>query len=179
MSNWFLGAFAFLYLAEHGVSLWLTVLNLRHVARHEQEVPVLFRDKISLEDYQRSIHYTRDKTYLGLIRSLLGIPILWGMILTGFFGSVDEWARSRGGSAILAGVIFLAVMAAFFYLLSLPFNMYSTFVIERRHGFNRTTFRIWMTDLIKSLALTVAMGGPLLIATLWFMGKYWRGYWWL
>ncbi len=179
MSNWFLGVFAFFYLAEHGVSLWLTVLNLRHVARHEEEVPILFRDKISLGDYQRSIHYTRDKTYLGMIRSLLGIPILWGMILTGFFGGVDKWARSLGGSAILTGIIFLAVLAAFFYLLSLPFNVYSTFVIERRYGFNRTTFSIWITDLIKSFALTVAMGGPLLIATLWFMGKYWRGYWWL
>jgi len=179
VSNWFLGIFAFFYLAEHGVSLWLTVLNLRYVARHENEVPLYFRDKISLDEYQRSIRYTRDKTHLGLIRSLLAVPILWGMILTGFFGGVDQWARSRGDSAILAGVIFLSIMAALFYLLSLPFNLYSTFVIERRHGFNRTTFRIWMTDQLKSLALTIAIGGPLLIGTLWFMEKYWQGFWWL
>ena len=86
MLNGFLLLFAVFYLLEHCVSLWLTLLNLRHVARHGKEVPLYFRDKISLEDYQKSIHYTRDKTYLQLTGSLVGIPVFWSMILTGFFG---------------------------------------------------------------------------------------------
>ncbi len=79
--NAFLVVFAIFFLAEHILDYWLTWLNTRYVRSHANEVPCYFRDRISLEDYQKSFRYTMDKTKLGLAGSLTGIPILWSNIL--------------------------------------------------------------------------------------------------
>jgi STE24 endopeptidase len=177
--NWFLVVFAVFYLAEHAAGLWLTFLNLWHIQLHVREVPSYFREKISLEEYQQSVRYTHDKAHLGILGSLVGIPLFWGLLLTGFFGRADDWARSLGLCSILTGLIFLALMGGLFYLFSLPFNLYLTFVIEKKYGFNRTTFKIWITDLLKGLVLLILVMGPLLAAILWLMEHFLKGFWWL
>ncbi len=179
MMNRFLILFGVFYFAEQALSLWLTWLNLRHVAVHYGEVPEYFRDKVTLEDYQKGIRYTREKARLGIISSLAGIPVFWGMLLTGFFGGIDSWSRSWHGGSILTGLIFLGIMAAIYYLLSLPFNFYSTFRIEQRYGFNKITFRLWLIDFMKGLTLTLIIGGLVLAATLWFMNRFADKPWWL
>ncbi len=179
MANGFLFIFALFYFAEHAVGLWLTSLNLRYLQLHAQSVPSYFQDKISLPDYQKSIRYIRDKTHLGIVSSLAEIPIFWGMLLSGFFGLVDLWARSLGLSPVLSGLVFLSVMGVLSYLLALPFRLFSTFVIEKRYGFNRTTLRTWLLDTLKGLLLTMGIGGPLLIAVLWLMNRYMSGFWWI
>src|SRR5207247_195279 len=125
--NWFLILFAIFFVAEHILEYYLTFLNLNYIRQHEKEVPSYFRDKITLEEYQKSIRYTRDKAKLEIISSLVDIPIFWAMILSGFFGKIDLWARSFGHSSIVTGLIFFGVMSALFYLMSLPFRLYSTF----------------------------------------------------
>ena len=177
--NWFLILFAIFFVAEHILEYCLTFLNLNFIRQHEKEVPSYFRDKITLEEYQKSIGYTRDKAKLGIISSLVDIPIFWGMILSGFFGKVDLWARSFGHSSIVTGLIYFAVMSALFYLISLPFSLYSTFVIEQRYGFNTMTLKLWLTDLAKRLLLSLAIGVPVLSAVLWFMDRYSNSLWWL
>jgi STE24 endopeptidase len=179
MMNRFLILFGLFYFAEHALSFWLTWLNLRHVAARQGEVPAYFRDKITLKEYQKSTHYTHEKTRLGLISSLVGIPIFWGMLLTGFFGGIDSWSRSWHCGSILSGLIFLATMAAVYYLLSLPFKLYSIFSIEQRYGFNKITFGLWLIDFMKGLALTLIVGGPVLAAVLWFMNQFAEKPWWL
>ena len=177
--NWFLILFAIFFAAEHILEYCLTFLNLRFVRQHEKEVPSYFRDKITLEEYQKSIRYTRDRAKLEIISSLAGIPVLWAMILSGFFGKVDLWVRSLGHSSIVTGLIYFAVMSALFYLISLPFSLYSTFVIEQRYGFNKVTLKIWVTDLAKGLLLSMVIGIPVLSAVLWFMDRYTNSLWWL
>jgi len=177
--NAFLVVFAIFFLAEHILDYWLTWLNTRHVRSHANEVPSYFRDRISLEDYQKSVRYTLDKAKLGVAASLIGIPILWSMILSGFFGMVDLWVRSWGFSSIPTGVIFLGIMSALFYAVSLPFNLYSTFVIEQKYGFNKMTFELWLLDFAKGLLLSIVIGVPVLCGVLWFMDRYGQSYWWL
>ena len=177
--NWFLILFAIFFAAEHLLEYCLTFLNLNFVRQHEKEVPSYFRDKITLEEYQKSIRYTRDRARLGVISSLVEIPIFWAMILSGFFGNVDFWARSFGRSSVATGLIYFAVMSALFYLISLPFTLYSTFVIEQRYGFNKMTIKLWLTDFVKGLLLSLAIGVPVLSAVLWFMDHYIHTLWWL
>jgi STE24 endopeptidase len=177
--NWFLILFAVFFVSEHLLGYGLTFLNLRHVARHSGQVPPYFQDEISLESYQKSIRYTRDKALLGVAASLAEIPIFWGLLLAGCFGTIDAWADRQTGSLIGEGLLFFAVVAGIFYFVSLPFNLYSTFVIERRYGFNQTPFKLWLVDRLKGLLLSVVVGVPLLAAILWFMNRYSGGLWWL
>jgi STE24 endopeptidase len=178
MMNRFLILFGIFYFAEHVSSWALTWLNLRHLAEHQDAVPEYFLDKITLKDYQKGLRYTREKAHLGIISSLAEIPIFWGMLLAGGFNAIDFWSRSWHGGSILTGLFFLGIMAAFFYLVSLPYDLYSTFSIEQRFGFNKITFRLWLSDLIKGLVLTLVVGGLVLVATLWFMNKYAGKPWW-
>ena len=72
--NWFLILFAVFFIAEHLLDYGLTWLNLQYVQSHANEVPSYFRDRISLEDYQKSISYTRDQAKLGIVSSLRESP---------------------------------------------------------------------------------------------------------
>jgi STE24 endopeptidase len=177
--NEFLVLFAILFVAEHLLDYGLTWLNLEYVRRRANEVPLYFRERISLEEYQKSIAYTRDRARLGVISSLVGIPILWSMILTGFFGKVDLGTRSLGFGSVPTGVIFLVAMSTLFYLISLPFTLYSTFVIEERYGFNKINLKLWLIDFGKGLALFIVIGVPVISAVLWFMDRYGDSLWWL
>lgn len=177
--NEFLILFAIFFVAEHLLDYGLTWLNLNHVRRHANQVSIYFRDRISLEEYQKSIRYTRDRARLGIVSSLVGIPALWSMILTGFFGKVDFWTRSLGFSSVPTGVIFLAVMSTLFYLISLPFTLYSTFVIEEKYGFNKMNLKLWLIDVGKGVVLSVVIGVPVLSGVLWFMDRYGQSLWWL
>jgi STE24 endopeptidase len=177
--NLFLLLFAFFYFAEQTISFGLTRLNMRHLDRHKEEPPEYFRDKITPPEYQKSIQYTQDKTRLDLLASVVGIPIFWGMLVGGVFGRLDQWSRQWASGTILPGLLFLAAMGVIFYLLSLPFKLYSTFIIEQRYGFNKMTAKLWLLDLAKGLVITLLLGGTVGAAILWFMNRFADHPWWL
>ncbi len=108
---------------------------------------------------------------LGLLLTLLfvfggGLPWLDGLI------------RSPGFSEVLTGVLFIGALALAGDLLATPFDIYSTFVLEERYGFNRTTLREFVKDKIKGWALGIVIAGPILAAVLWFF-QNWEGVAWL
>src|SRR5213594_3007733 len=95
--NWFLILFAIFFAAEHLLEYCLTFLNLNFVRQHEKEVPSYFRDKITLEEYQKSIRYTRDKARLGVISFLVSLgTLISGLDLSGALPS------QRGSSILLS-----------------------------------------------------------------------------
>ena len=49
----------------------------------------------------------------------------------------------------------------------IPMSVYETFVLEERHGFNKTTPGLFISDLVKTWALGFAIGGPFLSAFLY------------
>jgi STE24 endopeptidase len=179
MDNLFLGIFAIAYFGEHVLDLWLTRLNFKHVAKHENEVPSYFQESISREEYRKGIAYNRERARLGLVASWTEVPVFWGLLLSGFYGYVDGWARAFGYGSVVTGVIFLAVVSILFSAIALPFSLYSTFVIEQKYGFNRMTWKLWLGDFCKRLLLSVAIGVPVLSGILWFMDHFLPGLWWL
>jgi len=142
-------------------------------------VPAYFQDKISLGEYQKSIAYTREKARFGMIASWVEVPIFWGLLLGGFYGKLDAVVRSLGFGPVATGLLYLASVSVVFFLISLPFSLYSTFVIEQKYGFNRMTLKLWLVDLLKSILLSILIGGPILAAILWFMDRHLLGLWWL
>jgi len=86
-------------------------------------------------------------------------------------------ASLAGLGSIAAGLAFFGIAGALSSLLELPFNLYQTFVIEERHGFNRQTLRGFALDLVKGVALAAALGGPVLAAILWIMERMGPTWW--
>jgi STE24 endopeptidase len=177
--NLFLTVFAILFLTEHLIEFSLACLNLGQLRKNESVIPSFFQGKIPLEEYRKSLAYTRAKAKLGLVESwVLGI-VFWLFLLTGSYGATEEWSRSLGLSSILAGLVFLFFWGTIFRLTSLPFRLYATFIIEKRFGFNKTTWKLWLLDLGKGSLLAMVLGGGVGWGVLWFMTRFQQSPWWL
>ena len=138
-------------------------LNLRAIG---STLPKEFAGVYDAGEYRRSQEYTRTRTRFGLAASLFDLAVLLGFWLAGGFGWLDGVVRSLGLGPVWTGLIFLLILAVAKGLLDLPFQVYGVFVIEENYGFNRTSPRTFVLDLLKGLAVAVVLGVPLLIGFL-------------
>ncbi len=154
------------------------LLNARALS---PELPPEFRDVYDPQEYRRSQAYTRANQKLAALSDWLETPLLLAAILLGWFNALDQWLRGLGLPETVTGLLFVGAIVLANALVSLPFRVYDTFVIEERFGFNRTTPALFVKDLLKGLALSVAIGAPLLAALLWFFqalgGWAWLAAW--
>jgi STE24 endopeptidase len=176
--NQFTLLFLFFLVLATGIELWLAGRHIRHVRSHRNTVPDTFSEKISLQDHQKAADYTVTKTSFGIYEKLFGVVLLLVWTLGGGLQWLDSFWRQQAWGDILGGTTFMLSVFLITALLSLPASLYETFVIEQRYGFNKTTVKLFITDLVKQTVLMLAIGVPLLMLALWLMGKM-GTYWWL
>jgi len=150
-------------LAEFALELVSSILNLRAL---RLEPPGQLRDIYSPEAYHKSQQYTMDHTRFSFIVSIFSLALLLAFWFCGGFNRLDLLVRAWGFGSIVNGLIYSAILILGYSIIMLPFTIYSTFVIEQRFGFNRTTPRIFIMDRIKGLLLAVLLGMPLLAGIL-------------
>ncbi len=158
---------------------YLASRQIRHVARHRDQVPAAFASTISLASHQKAADYTITKARFGLLELSFGTAVLLGWTLLGGIAALNQALVSSGLAAYGSLVPQLALLAAFGLisgLLDLPFTLYGTFRIEERFGFNKMTFRLWLADLVKSTLVGLVIGLPIVALILWIMGS--TGSWW-
>jgi len=168
--------------ASTALRLWLDIRHRRHVVAHRDQVPADFAGRIELEDHRRAADYTVAKLRIGLIEIVIDAAVLLALTVGGVLGLIDEALRAWLGSGYLQGLVLFACVGLLGFVIGLPASLYRTFRIEARFGFNKLTWPLWFADLAKGAALTVLIGGPLLLAVLWLMdamGKTWWLYVWL
>jgi STE24 endopeptidase len=172
--------FAIAIAASLVLRTWLAARHVRHVARHRDEVPAAFRASVDLATHRKAADYTLAKSRLAHVQMAVGAIVLLGWTL---FGGLDALnAAVRDAVAPRAGALAyeIALVAAFVAigtLVDLPLEWYSTFRLEQRFGFNRTTWRLWIADALKGFALALVIGLPLLAGVLWIMGATGRAWW--
>ena len=165
-----------------GLRLWLDLRHLRHVLAHRDRVPADFVGRIELVEHRKAADYTAAKMRLGLIEIVIDAFVLLALTLGGVLGWIDQALRDGLGSGYPHGLALFACVGLLGFFIGLPASLYRTFVIETRFGFNKLTWPLWIADLAKGAALTVLIGGPLLLAVLWLMdvmGRNWWLYVWL
>ena len=155
-------------LVQYGLEVAARLLNLRAL---RPELPAEFEDTYDPQEYRRSQTYTRTRTRFGLLTDTFNLALLIAFWFSGGFAWLDELVRGWGFGPIVTGLLFIGLLGLAKSALSLPFSLYSTFVLEERFGFNKTTPRVFALDLLKSLALSLVIGVPLLAAILWFFGE--------
>lgn len=151
------------------------ILNLRAL---QPELPEEFQDVYDAEAYRQAQEYERVNTRFGFVTSTFSLVITLGFWFAGGFNWLDQLVRSWDLHPIVTGLLYIAILVFARALLSLPFSLYATFVIEERFGFNKTTPRTFVLDLLKSLGLSIVIGGPLLAGLLAFF-QYTGAYAWL
>ncbi len=146
------------------IDFFATLLNMKSL---DPEVPAGFSGLIDQEKYELSQDYTRTKAVYGIGESIFDLVVLFAFWWLGGFGWLDNWVREFGFGPIVTGLIFISALMVGQQLLALPFNLYETFVIEEKFGFNKTTIGTYALDLVKGLALGAILGLPLLASILW------------
>jgi len=173
--------FAVALLAALAARLWLATRQVRHVAAHRNAVPGAFASRVSLEAHQRAADYTVAKMRFGLLTTALDSALLLGWTLLGGLDALNGWLRDAIAPHWGALPYELALLGAFMgisALLDLPFEWWRTFRIEQQFGFNRSTWRLFVADLLKGALVAVLLGLPLATLVLWIMGST-GGWWWL
>jgi len=140
-------------------------LNLKSL---KKQLPEEFRDVYDEETYAKSQEYTRVNTKFGFITGTFDLAVLLVFWFAGGFNWLDQWVRSWDLHMIWTGLCFIGLLLVFKMVISLPFSIYSTFVIEERFGFNKTDAKTFVMDRLKGLLLSVLIGGPLLAGLIAF-----------
>ena len=169
--------------AATATRLWLAQRQMRHVRAHRNTVPAMFAESIPLASHQKAADYTVAKARLGIVDTLLDAIVLLALTLGGVLQWLsDLWQRAFAADSIWHGTAVILTVFLLRGVIGLPLNLYRIFVIEERFGFNRMTLRLFITDLVKGLAVGAVLGVPLLLAVLWLMlaaGTWWWVYVWL
>ncbi|MES9873669.1 MAG: M48 family metallopeptidase [Candidatus Sedimenticola sp. 6PFRAG7] len=158
------------------VELWLIRRHQRHITSNKARVPEAFSDKITLEEHQKAADYSCAKLALGRIELIFGALVLIAWTLGGGINLLNTlWLNSPWGT-VLTGIGLILSFTLVNGLIDLPFSVYRTFVLEARFGFNRTTPKRFVLDMLLQTLVGLALGIPLLWAVLWLMqeaGNYW------
>lgn len=168
-------------LVSLALKYWLATRQMRHVARHRDAVPAAFVATIPLAAHQKAADYTLAKGRFGLLSTAFGAAVLLGWTLLGGLDvlnvAVRDALQPRWGDMAYQ----LALLAAFALiggLLDAPFELWSTFRIEQRFGFNRMTWKLYLADTLKGILVGVIVGLPIAALILWIMGAT-GTLWWL
>lgn len=158
--------FLILFVASALVQGGLNWLNLRHLRRHGDEIPPVFAGQIDAETLARISRYTLATSRFGAVESLCDDAVTLAVLLSGLLPWLVAVLPAWEGHYLAAGLSFFAILALASGALGIPFDLYRTFVIERRHGFSTITLRLWLADLGKGLAVSAVLLGLLLSAFL-------------
>lgn len=146
-------------LAQYTLSLVANLLNLR--ALHP-ELPEEFVGVYDADAYRRSQEYTRVQTKFGFITSTFDLLLTLCFWFVGGFNYLDNIVRGWELGTVWTGVVYIGILLLAQTIISLPFSIYHTFVIEERFGFNRTTISTFISDRLKGLFLGGLIGIPAL-----------------
>lgn len=165
-------------LFEFILSKTLAYLNLK---TWDKPLPAEVKDLYDAQKYENAKQYAIANNRLGTITSVVMLLITLAVLLNKGFAGADELARSVSNSPVMQALVFFGIVAGFSGLISLPFDIYETFVLEEKFGFNKTTPLLFVTDKLKGLALGVVVGGGILALLTFLYGllgdKFWIAAW--
>ncbi|HXX54022.1 MAG TPA: M48 family metallopeptidase [Thermodesulfovibrionales bacterium] len=168
----------FIYLVKEGVGYFVEFLNLRYMKKAGLTIPPEFHGKMDEGLMRKTREYEWEKTRFSFISSLFGNIVTIFFIFGGLLDVYNSWIISLRLPFTVSGWAFFLLLSYANDFLSVPFSLYHTFHIENRYGFNTTTLRLWISDFLKSLALSTVITSLVLFAGLWLV--QWSAYhWWL
>jgi STE24 endopeptidase len=152
----------------------LDYINLRH---HRTDIPDQIAGFYDQEKYLKSLAYHKTLTNFSFLTSAFGFMLSMTMLVTGGFGWLDSLLRTSFDSDIILALIFFAVISLASDILTVPFQLYSTFVIEEKFGFNKTTYKTFFIDKLKGYLLGAVIGAPLLALLIYLIQVIGPSFW--
>lgn len=149
-------------------------VNLRHQRTDIPDTIASFYDR---DRYLKSLAYHRELTNFSFLTSAFSFLLSLSMLLSGAFGWIDDSLRTVISHDILRALSFFAIIVFAGDVLTIPFQLYRTFVIEEKFGFNKTTLSLFVADKLKGYALSAIVGGLLLALLLYMIQLLGKDFW--
>jgi STE24 endopeptidase len=153
------------------------LLDYLNSTRWSNQLPGELQGIYDEEKYRKSMNYQRDNMRFGLLTSTLSFIVILLFLFLDGFAWVDGIVRSYTEHPILMALLFFGIIGLAGDILSTPFDLYDTFVIEERYGFNKTTPKIYVLDKLKGWLLGILLGGGLLAVFVWFYDTAGQLFW--
>lgn len=160
---------------EYLVSEWLSYRNLKAAS---SKIPTQLAGLYDEEKYAKQQKYFRTNNRFSLITSTFSTLVMLVMLKLQAFGTIYEYCTTISQNVIVQTLIFMAIIFMAYDILTLPFQIYDTFVIEERFGFNKTTPKTFILDKLKGLLLAAILGGGLISLIVWLYTILGTNFWW-
>jgi STE24 endopeptidase len=152
----------------------LDALNAKHF---NDALPEDLQDVYDETEYKKSQNYKATNYKFGILTSTFSIVLTLGFLIFDGFEFVDNIARSYSDNSIIIALIFFGIIMIGSDIITTPFSYYSTFVIEEKFGFNKTTLKIFIFDKIKGWLMMAIVGGGILALIIWFYQSTGTNFW--
>ena len=170
--------FIALILIKFLLETYLKIRNLKSIDNNKDSVPPRFKDVVTEEEYKKSILYNTDRIKFQIFTALFGSVVLIIFTIGGLLNYLTEVVMDMTSSNVLGAVLLGLLLIIVEEIISIPISIYSTFVIEERHGFNKTTRKTFVTDIFKGLLISGAISS-ILYATVIFIIISAGDLWWI
>lgn len=161
---------------EYLLSVTSSLLDIGNI---KEFLPKGFESVYDNEKYAKSQAYLREKTWFSIFTGTFSLFLILVVIHLKLFGILDHALRNQFENEIILGLVFFGVIFITQDILSLPFSIYSTFVIEEKFGFNRTNVKTFISDKLKGYLLTITLGTLLMGPLLYFFINFGSNGWWI
>ena len=167
-----------LILIKFLLETYLKIRNLKSIDNNKDSVPPRFKNVVTEEEYKKSILYNTDRIKFQIFTALFGSVVLVIFTIGGLLNYLTEVVMDMTSSNVLGAVLLGLLLIIVEEIISIPISIYSTFVIEERHGFNKTTRKTFVTDIFKGLLISGAISS-ILYATVIFIIISAGDLWWI
>ncbi len=174
----FTQTFIALILIKFLLETYLKIRNLKSIDNNKDSVPPRFKNVVTEEEYKKSILYNTDRIKFQIFTALFGSVVLVIFTIGGLLNYLTEVVMDMTSSNVLGAVLLGLLLIIVEEIISIPISIYSTFVIEERHGFNKTTRKTFVTDIFKGLLISGAISS-ILYATVIFIIISAGDLWWI
>ena len=157
---------------------WGQILSYLNRKRMSPEIPKVLEGIYNQEEYTKQQMYQKENSRFGLFSGGFSFIVILFVLFFGIFGCLDGVLREHTSHFILLPLLFFGVIMLVNDIIDVPFSWYATFTIEEKFGFNKVTPKLFFTDWLKGILLSVAIGGLILTAIL-FIYQYTEEWFWL
>ncbi len=154
------------------------ILGYLNVKNPVPTIPDTLSEYLNPAKLEESKAYQKENFRFKLIAGTFSFILTFLFIALGWFGEIDTWVAGFGFAPLIKSLIFFGLVFIGSDIISLPFDYYSTFVIEEKYGFNKTTVGTFFSDKVKGYVLSILVGGGLLMVFLWLIHQMGEHFWW-
>ena len=153
------------------------VLSYLNVTYFKEKIPEELQDVFDEKEYQKSKAYQLENYRFGLVTSSISFILILLLLFFDVFAILDQFVKNLTDNNLLQSLFFFGILLLVSTLFSIPFSYYDTFVIEEKYGFNRSAKKLFFIDQLKSLLLTIVLGGFVITALVWFYQLFGKNFW--